>query len=77
MKKIVALVVALALCLTAVASLADPIAKEDIKIGVILLHDEDSGYDLNFINAVNEAAAELGLSEDQIIIERNVDESND
>ncbi|MBR0387754.1 MAG: BMP family ABC transporter substrate-binding protein [Clostridia bacterium] len=77
MKKIVALVVALALCLTAVAAMADPIAKEDIKIGVILLHDEDSGYDLNFINAVNEAAAELGLSEDQIIIERNVDESND
>jgi basic membrane protein A len=77
MKKIVALVLALALCLTAAVSLADGIAKEDIKIGVILLHDEDSGYDLNFINAVKRAQEKLGLSDDQVIIERNVDESND
>ncbi len=77
MKKILAMVLALVLCLAMIPATAEGIAKEDIKIGVILLHDEDSGYDLNFINAVNEAAEQLGLSEDQIIIERNVDESND
>ena len=77
MKKIVALVVALCLCLTAAFALADGVAKEDIKLGVILLHDEDSTYDLNFINGVKEAAAELGLSDDQIIIKRNIPESNE
>ena len=76
MKKIVALVLALCLCLTAAFALADGVAKEDIKLGVILLHDEDSTYDLNFINGVKEAAEELGLSEDQIIIKRNIPEDN-
>ena len=77
MKKILALVLVLALCLTAAASLADGVAKEDIKLGVILLHDEDSTYDLNFINGVKEAAAKLGLSDEQVIIKRGIPESND
>ena len=77
MKKILALVLVLALCLTAAVSMADGIAKEDIKLGVILLHDEDSTYDNNFIIGVKEAAAALGLSEDQVIIKRNIPESND
>lgn len=77
MKKILALVLALCLCLAATASLADGVAKENIKLGVILLHDEDSTYDLNFINGVKDAAANLGLAEDQVIIKRNIPESND
>ena len=79
MKKIIALVLALALVLslTAFAAFADGVAKEDIKLGVILLHDEDSTYDLNFINGVKEAAANLGLAEDQVIIKRGITESND
>ena len=75
MKKILALVLALVMCLCVVSSLATE--KEDIKIGVILLHDEDSTYDLNFINGVNDAAANLGLAEDQVIIVRNIPESNE
>ena len=75
MKKILALVLALVMCLCVVSSLATE--KEDIKIGVILLHDEDSTYDLNFINGVKDAAANLGLAEDQVIIVRNVPESNE
>ena len=77
MKKVLALVLALALCLTAFAALADGVAKEDIKLGVILLHDEDSTYDLNFINGVKDAAAALGLADEQVIIKRNIPESND
>lgn len=77
MKKILALVLVLALCLTAVAAMADGVAKEDIKLGVILLHDEDSTYDLNFINGVKDAAAALGLSEEQVIIKRNIPEGNE
>jgi len=51
--------------------------EDQFKLGVILLHDEASTYDLNFIEAVNRAAAELGLSEDQVIMKKNIPESND
>ncbi len=74
MKKLFALVLALALCLTAFTAVAEV---EDVKLGVILLHDELSTYDLNFINGVNDAAAALGLSEDQIIMKRNIPESQE
>ena len=49
----------------------------DFKLGVICLHDEDSTYDLNFINGVKEAQKALGLRDDQIIIKRNIPESNE
>lgn len=48
----------------------------DFKLGVILLHDEKSTYDLNFINGVNAAAKTLGLSDKQIIMKRNISEDN-
>ncbi len=50
---------------------------DDFKLGVICLHDEDSTYDLNFINGVKEAQKALGLRDDQVIIKRNIPESND
>ncbi len=49
----------------------------DFKLGVILLHDENSTYDLNFINAVNAVKEALGLTDDQVIMKRNIPESND
>ena len=55
MKKIIALVLALALCLTAVSVMAEETAK--VKVGFIFLHDEQSTYDLNFMNAAKEAFA--------------------
>ncbi|MDE6751289.1 MAG: BMP family ABC transporter substrate-binding protein [Eubacterium sp.] len=45
-----------------------------VKIGFICLHDENSTYDLNFINAAKEAVKTLGLTEDQYIIRTNVPE---
>ena len=55
-----------------------PVAdNDDFKIGFIFLHDENSTYDLNFINAAKEAQAALGLSDDQIIFKTNVPESNE
>ena len=77
MKKIIALVLALVLCLTAAASLADGIAKENIKMGIITLHDEQSTYDKNFIDSAKRAAANLGLSEDQVIIVSGITESDE
>ena len=48
----------------------------DFKIGFILLHDEASTYDLNFINAVKKVQAALGLTDDQILYKKDVPESN-
>ena len=42
----------------------------DFKLGVILLHDEFSTYDLNFINGIKAAAEALGLKEDQVIFKK-------
>ena len=50
---------------------------DDFKLGVILLHDENSTYDLNFINAVLAVKEALGLTDDQVIMKRNIPESND
>ena len=36
-------------------------APADFKVGFIMLHDENSTYDLNFINAAKEAAEALGV----------------
>ena len=76
MKKFVALMLALALCLSAfVFTASAEIA--DVKLGVILLHDENSTYDLNFINGVMDAVKALGLTEDQLIMKRNIPESQE
>ena len=49
----------------------------DIKVGFIFLHDENSTYDLNFINAAKQACSELGLTEDQYILRVNVPEGQE
>ncbi len=48
---------------------------EDFKIGFICLHDENSTYDLNFINAAKEYQEALGLTNEQVIIKRNIPET--
>ena len=70
MKKIAALLLCLVLCVACASAFAD-----GVKLGVILLHDEFSTYDLNFINGVNEAKEALGLTDDQVVIVRNIPES--
>ena len=47
----------------------------DFKIGVICLHDEASTYDLNFINGVEKIKTVLGLTNEQVIYKKNIDES--
>ncbi len=71
MKKLIALIICLTLCLGTVAALAaEPAAK--VKIGFIFLHDENSTYDLNFINGAKEACAKFGI---EPILKTNIDES--
>ena len=62
---------------TATAARPPAIAKEDLKVGFIFLHDENSTYDLNFINAANAAIEELGLTEDQYEFRMNVPEGQE
>ena len=50
---------------------------EDFKVGFIFLHDENSTYDLNFINAANAAIEELGLTEDQYEFRYNIPENEE
>ena len=54
----------------------EKVEKEKFKIGLICLHDENSTYDNNFIQALKAAQAELGLTDDQVLIKTNIDESN-
>ena len=74
---ILVVVLAVVLCVVFIGNKGDKNAADGVKLGVILLHDEDSTYDLNFINGVNEAVAALGLTEEQVIMKRNIPESND
>ena len=48
---------------------------DDFKIGIICLHDEASTYDLNFINGVEKIKTVLGLTNEQVIYKKNIDES--
>ena len=54
---------------------ADFEVPENFKIGFICLHDESSTYDLNFINAVLRYQEALGLKDEQVIIKRNIEET--
>ena len=48
----------------------------DFKIGMICLHDENSTYDNNFIQALRQVQKDLGLSDDQVIIVNNIGEDS-
>ena len=52
-------------------------ANKDFKVGLICLHDENSTYDLNFIKSLETAKKNLGLSDDQVIIKKNIPETNE
>ena len=81
MKKLAALALAGTLVFS-MAAMAAPVAAEEadlsgVKVGFIFLHDENSTYDLNFINGAKEAAETLGLSEDQVVLKTNVPEGQE
>ncbi|MBR1821716.1 MAG: BMP family ABC transporter substrate-binding protein [Clostridia bacterium] len=75
MKKIASVLLVLTLLLCSVASAE--IAKEDVKVGLICLHDENMGYDANFIDSMKAALANIGLDESQLIIKTNIPESQE
>ena len=48
-----------------------------VKVGFITLHDENSTYDKNFIDAAKEAIANLGLTDADYILKTNVPEGQE
>ncbi len=82
MKKLLAILLVTVMVFAVVACNNAPaesgkVTKDNIKVGFIFLHDENSTYDLNFINAAKAMKEELGLRDDQIILKTNIPESND
>lgn len=69
MKKIIALV--LSLCMVFALCAASASADDEVKIGLITLHDENSAYDKNFIDAFNAACEATGVTP---VIKSNVAE---
>lgn len=62
MRKILAVFMALVLCLlTACGAVSQSSSDESIKVGFIYLHDENSTYDANFLNAAKEACEQAGV----------------
>ena len=72
-----ALVMCLALCACGSKTEGGDKAESKIKVGFICLHDENSTYDKNFIDAAKAACKNAGLSEDQYIIKTNIPEGQE
>ena len=73
--KILSVVLVVMMIATACVAFASCGAAEEFKIGVILLHDENSTYDLNFLNAINAVKEELQLKDSQVLIKSNIGET--
>ena len=72
MKKIIALLLALVLVLGMAACTADG-NKDELKVGFIFLHDEQSTYDKNFIDAAVAACKEMNV---KMVQKTQIPESN-
>ncbi len=75
MKKLLAalLVVMMLITMTACGAKKD----DEFKIGFIMLHDENSTYDLNFIKAAKEVQEKLELTDEQVIIVTGIPEEGE
>ena len=77
MKKVLALVLAVVMVLSLAACTGTSGKKGDsakVKAGFIFLHDENSTYDLNFINGAKEACEALGI---EYILKVNIPEGQE
>ena len=81
MKKILAILLTLVMVLS-LAACGSKTGKEEgseeyknIKVGLICLHNEQSTYDKNFIDAMKETCKQLGIPEDRMIIVTGIDET--
>ena len=56
---------------------ANGIALEDLKLGFIFLHDENSTYDKNFMDAAKAAQEKYGLTDDQVFFTTGIPEGQE
>ncbi len=76
MKKIIALLLCVIMIVPMTACGKKDTKDNEFKFGLICLHDENSTYDKNFIDALEDAKNALGLKDSQIVIKTGIDESN-
>lgn len=83
MKKVLSLLMVLAMvaascfALTSCGKKGEEAGDADLKLGFIFLHDENSTYDKNFMDAAREVQKELNLTDEQVIFKTNVPEGNE
>lgn len=75
MKKLLPIIVVLALCLTLALGVFVGCDKTQPIVGLIALHDSNSTYDKNFIDAFEAACQKMGLQKGEYVIVTNVPES--
>lgn len=77
-KKMVSMVLALAMVLSLTAAMAfEPVAKEDVKVGMILIGPTDDGFSGAHYNGLKETCEALGMDfESQFLIKTNVAEDD-
>lgn len=71
---LVAAVMTVACCLGLTACGPKGISKDDLKVGLICLHDETSTYDKNFIDAFKTACENKGIKAENVFIRTNIAE---
>lgn len=84
-KKVIAIAIAAVLCICALCACGGEtsttgfttVAKEDLKIGLITLHDNSSTYDKNFIDSMYRALENLGIDKTQLVLYTGIGESED
>ena len=75
MKKIVSLVLVLAMALICTAAFAEGIPADQVKVGYIFVGDENEGYTAAHYEGAKAMMAALGLTDDQVIIKWTIPET--
>ena len=79
MKKFLSAILVLAMLISMLVVFGSCGSEEEdtFKVGFIFLHDENSTYDKNFMDAATAVKNELGLTDDQVIFKPNIPEGQE